>query len=479
MKKGSFLLVAFILSFSLFGQQLSPQQLIDSMLASMKRFEAGYICRSYTDINGVFHQANTVSNGSFDSLYRRATNRILVSSQDVLTNGRAATLDFNESTKKIGVNYAWFREGGNNILNVGFSAEDASSRFFSLFGKDGWRQGFTVNVGGASKILAKTILFDPDTCDALKQKRQHIYGSILAKVDRIARIHSDTIAAWNARKLAYQQFQIGNATGLASFPQPLTKQQTEDLALWNTIHALSVGPRTDTFGQSVYKPEIESFEVANFKNFGYRVHWLNYGLNFGLKRFSIYDQSLISLAKIDKTNIVRYGASLAYSLFQESSSGHIFYLSADGAINNTNFLEEILPVQIDTLRTQLPSTANELVAGADALVVDQLSRYKKEYALATLGVVTNYFPSFGRGQRLIGGEFAFSTKLKFGNPKDLPARDLFTVRAGILFVYEKAKLAKTTLGLIAEFRDVQYQGKKTSIDDTFSIGLRLGVPFNY
>ena len=80
--------------------------ILNSIIQSMKKFESEYNCKK-RNVGNEVRLPNAVSDYAFDSVYKLSTLRILSSSQDVIKNGRAATLDFNEALKRLSINYAW------------------------------------------------------------------------------------------------------------------------------------------------------------------------------------------------------------------------------------------------------------------------------------------------------------------------------------------------------------------------------------
>lgn len=460
--------------------QLNNTQLMDNLLQSMQNFEKQYLC-----IKTPAQKAKVVSNIAFDSAYFLASSRILTTSQDLVKNGKTASLDFNEPLKKLSISYSWKNDPlvkKGNIWTAGFSAEEASKKLFEIWGKKGWKEGFTFSLGQAIPVGKASLLFMPTPCAALKDKRILYYTQLLREYQEILQTPAPTIAALQARKTASNALTgpafdaLTNAAAATAIP--LTEKEKKLLEQWEKLNALKTLPFAPANAQNLYEQSVADFEIANFKSFGFKVKWINWGITAGLKRFTIYDTAVVALAGLTKKSLPRFTASVSRNFFREAASNQsILYTALDASIGNTNYLEEILPAEIGVLKATAPGV--EIKEEYDALVLKNYDALKKNYAFVSFGALINYFPGkIGKWEgRFLGFELAGNTKLKTFVPEGINARNLFTIKGGLLFTFEKEKAAKTTFGIIAALTDIPFND--LTIKDRFGIALRIGVPFNY
>jgi len=480
MKKVFLLLTVFLLPFFVIAQRpISKDSLLNLLVDSIKKFEDQYNCNSGKKVeNRAGKPSKIVSESSFDSVYKKASLRILTSSQDLIKNGKAVALDFNEALKKFGINYNW--SGRNkNIWNAGFSAEDAGSSTFHIFSKDSWKEGFSFNVGQAIPLFKKTILFLTSDCDSLSKARNVFYAQLLKKYEKVLNTDPATIKDIEGRIAALKGFDIQSANGYNTIPSVVTDDEIKLVKEYQRLDSFIKFSQTRNNFLVLYDQPVRDFEVANLTNFGYRVHWFNWNISPGIRRFTVYDTAVVRLAKISKKGLVRIAATGTYNFFRESAHKRITYFSFEVSAGNTNYLEEILPTEISDLKDTLGNIS--LKKDNSALVLKDYDKLRQNYGFAGLGFVYNYFPAqlpfFKKMKRFVGFEFAGSTKVKFLEPSTVTARDLFSVRGGLLFTFESNSIAKTTIGIIASLTDVPYNDLTSK--DRFTVGIRIGVPFNY
>jgi hypothetical protein len=462
-----------------YSQPVTKEKLLDELLSSMKAYEDQFNCNKDANVK----EAKVVSDPTFDSVYKLASSRILTSSQDFIKNGRAAALDFNEATKKLTINYSW--KESNNIWNAGLVAEEGSKKLFEIFGKKGWKEGFTFNFGKAIPVLNRSILFMPTDCELLRKERKKHYFKLLDSYAKVLATSPKAIDELRSKTVKWDQFNLQNIGTYTDAPAIVLESEAKLLEQWDTLQHYLSDPSYLKYVNNIYLKDVSNFEVLSFKNFGYKLHWFNWNIALGLKRFTIYDTAVINLASIKKRNLGRITATGSYNFFQESADKNltkeltnksITYFLGEVSVGNTNYLEEMLPSEI----TDLKSTTTPLVVKDDyeALILKNYERLKKNYLFVNPGVVVNYFPgTIGKLGRFLGFEFAASTKLKFLVPKGVDAKDVFSVRGGLLFTFESEKVAKTTFGLIASLSDIPFNDITSK--DRFGVNIRIGVPFNY
>lgn len=465
-----------VVSNNLFSQNTYP--VIDSIIKSMKRTDSSYICsQEEAATKGI--KIKSISSDGFDSLYYAASSRVLSSSQDFIKNGRAANLDFNEALKRLTINYSWrTQEKGKYIWSAGFTAEDASRKLFQIYGKDGWKQGFAFNLGLAYPVGKQTIYFFKKDCEDLRLKRQAVYQKLLQEYTGILNTDESTI---QKRKEKLDSFSIHTLNEYNDFQVTISENEKRILQLKPWLTNYNSDPKSKNRIDSITKKAIKNFEAANFQKFGFRIHWINWNISGGLKTYSIYDTGVVRVAKIEKKNLPRFTGNFTYNIFQESAGKDILYFAFEVSAGNTNYLEEILPAEVSILKSVSGNTTFK--EDYDALVVKDYYRLKQNYAFVSTGFLLNYFPGkiiekdVPKLRRFIGFEIAGNIKLKAGEPSGVTARDVFSLRGGLLFNFENDKISKTTFGVIATLTDIPFNDITSK--DRFGIGIRIGVPFNY
>jgi len=476
-----FLLLSFFalsaVSYSQRALTASDTALLESLYQNMRAYESQFYCGEKDSITGNNVKARVVGDPAFDSLYNLASSRILTSSQDLIRNGKAAALDFNESLKRLTINYTWKENGTSRMWNAGFIAEESSKKLFELFGKKGWKEGFSFNFGVAVPICARTILFLSKDCDTLRELRSKQYLVLLRNYAKVLATDRCQIDDIRKRIQALHNFNLNmllsNTSTYKATPETVTDAELKLLASWDMLRSANTDSLTLL---NIYRKEIADFEVTMFDKAGYRLHWFNFNVSGGLKRFTIYDTAVVRLASIDKKNLPRFTVTGSYSLFQEAARNDIFYFSFETVVGNTNYLEEIQPLEIMQLKSgSAPDIVKE---DYEALVVKDYDKLKKGYAFIAPGFVINYFPgAIGKFKRFLGIEIGGSTRYKVFVPDGVNARNVFSCRGGLLFTFERDKVAKTTFGVIASLTDIPF--KDVTVKDRFGVNIRIGVPFNY
>jgi hypothetical protein len=481
MKKITVLTFLLFLVSSKINAQQKADNVLNGLMQSMKTYESAYQCKATANKKtGEYVAPKAINSLTFDSLYFLSSSRILSSSTDLYKNGRSATLDFNEGLKRLSINYSWMNNDKNGkIWNAGLIAEDASKKSFEIFGKKGWKDGFTFNLGQAIPIFKKSILFLPSDCETLKKKRNIHYTQLLNNYETILLTPQSTIDDIKTRISLIKDFDIANPISFSKVPEPVTEEEKKLVETWDLLY----GYLTDTTAKAKieldYQKAVTDLEVKNFKKYGYKVRWFNWNISGGLKRFALYDTAVVRVAEISKTNLPRFTAVGSYSFFRESVYKRITYFSVEMSVGNMNYVDEILPSEVSILKATTP--AGTIKEDYDALVLKDYASLKKGYAFLGIGGVLNYFPGKldkkGKLGRFLGFELGGSTKLKGFVPKGVPARDVFSLRGGLLFTFESDKVAKTTFGILATLTDIPYNDITSK--DRFGVAIRIGVPFNY
>jgi hypothetical protein len=456
--------------------------LLSRIIQSMQMYESNYRCKDTTIItpgDTTKLKANAISDGAFKTLYSNASNRILGLSDDFIKNGKGATLEFNEALKKITINHSWkSKKWDNYINNFGFTGEEASKKFFEFFGKKGWKDGFQFSFGGAISLKSKRKLyFFPDGCDDLKKKRERYYSDLLSEYEITLNIDDEYLSSLKARDSLYKSTSIFRLPSQSNFVTKLTEEEEKVLRLRDTLESLKSSGSLEKY-KTLYEDSIAKFEERNFKDYGYSVSWLNWGITGGLVRFSTFDTTVSRIVDLKKKHLPRYTINVSYNLFAEFANKTIFYFSVLGTGGNTNFLDELLPSEITEIKSQNQQGTSFVKEDYDALIIQDYDRLKSQYIYTSLSLVLSAYPGnwFSKA-RFLGFEGGASIRTKHLVPENVAARDLINLHAGLLFTFEKDKIAKTTIALLARVTDMPTKG--TSAKDYFNVGLRIGVPFNY
>lgn len=458
---------------------MSDSMLLQNLLKSMQKHESTFSCTARDTIINGKKKNNTkyVSNKAFEILFKKTSNRILGVSSDVASNGKGATLEFNEALKKISVSHNWQRKNANRINNFGFVAEDASKKLFEIFGKSGWKDGFQFSFGQLIPTANKTIYFLDKNCLKHKKNRERYYSEILSEYQDALNMSESEVRGLKLIKADYDSASVFNLKASETFPFPLSESQNRMLQRRKAIDSLRGNTNIDAY-EKLFIDSLDNFDINNAKNLGYHLKWFTWNVSAGLARFSVYDTAVIRVASVKKKSLPRVSALISWNQFQETAKGRILFYTIQGSAGNTNYLEEITPSEISYLKSFDPINQVEVKENYDVIILKDYEKLKKMYAFLSLSATGVWYPKciFGMG-RFLGFEASASAKFKVLEGSDIPARDIFNAHAGFLFTFEKEKIAKTTVAVLARLSNMPFESfipKKY-----FNVGIRIGVPFNY
>ncbi len=476
-----------ILGSSTMGQtKLTRDEILPALLTRYQYIERSeYNCNSAKteNLGGERRRpAATVNPFTFDTLFQTITSRVILTTEGLVKNGTAASVTFAEASKKLSINKSWRpKNSKETYLNVGFTAENATSKLFEIYNKSGWVQGIGASFGG-TKLTSRTLLFMEDACSRLTELRQQHMKSVICEYSELLKTDTTDIST---KKDRYDKLNI--LTASVSDIINNCCENFNSLRLYDSLSAVLTNARRlygkayrDEKGiyglDTLIREDITAFEKKNFKDHGFKLHWLNYGLNLNFKALSIYDTAVRRLADVKKKNFIRITANVTYNFARESArSKGILYFSIGLTVGNTNYLEEILPSEISILKEANAPTSSEIKETFNALVLKDYNTLKKDYGVTTIPMTLDYF--FGK-ERFFGLELQADYKYKFNIPDNVPANHSFSVKGGLLFSFEgKEKLSTTTFGIIAAFNNIPVND--ISAKDRFTLGVRVGIPFNF
>jgi hypothetical protein len=278
---------------------------LDSIRQHYWAEEMAYNCEK-DEVSGL--KARAINSASFDSLFKVIVSRVVVNSEDLVRNGKAVNVSFTELTKKISLNYNWeYPKGEEKYLNFGFNAENASSSFFEFVGKDGYTQGWGISGSRTRQLGKRTIYFMPDACSTLQVNRKKEFVTLLSRYDSLLALAPQTLADLRTRVAIYERRTITNMSTTqnildsvaASFPNEQEYKKAKDIL--NRRDSLDKYSKPDSVGryhfEEVYTADLVAFEKTNFKEYGFGINWVNYGLAADFKTFSIYDTAAVRLAE--------------------------------------------------------------------------------------------------------------------------------------------------------------------------------------
>jgi hypothetical protein len=445
----------------------------DSLMNSFHRLDRDYNCEKK---DGDSTGAKAIQSSSFDSLFKVITSRVIVNNEDLTKNGKGAALSFTEMTKKLSLNYSWLKKSGD-MFNIGFSAESASDNFFELYGKKDWSQGMGFSFSLTKEVGKgnRSIFFYPSVCIELDSLRKEEYSHIIAKY--VSLLQGDTTALKNSivlRRLVIDSLERGVLSDPGNLKFAISKTDYDKMVKeLELLRKFKLAGTSQRFYDSLARVEVMEFEKGHGAKLGFSLSWINIGGGFDFKTFNIYDTAVVALASVKKKDAYRGTFSLNYNHMEEWANKSLFYWSGGLKLGNTDYLEELLPDEVSTLKSTV--AGSDIKETYNALVLKDYAALKKNYGFIGFSAIGNFF--FGPS-RFIGFELKSDTKFKVFTPEGINARHTFSLSGGLLFSFEgKDKLAKTTFGFIASGNNIPF--KDPTIKDRFSFGIRIGVPFNF
>ena len=421
------------------------------------------------------YETRDISPSTFDSLFKPVYGKVMLGNSDFVNQGSAYALSVDEFKSNFTINYNWAKDKNNfagNYFNIGFAAS-SSSKFVPVFSKNQWQQGLSLNFG-VTHGFKNVIFYNPGEdyrekrnrflVLSLKKTREFLLLDTNITQRKIQNIDSIKLT-WPASASIYDSIAALTVKGT----QDLRSAQTD---LENSRYIRSFD--TNRNGLVKYVDSCYSaFEAAYFKKFYYSFWWFNIALQPEYKELSIYDTSAASIAAIKKKDYLRLG--LQANINYARNAHNLFLVQFGVLIGNSNYLEGRKSDNIEFLKTSNLTDSITISKNNDALVISDYEKYKKQFALISTTAGFNWF--WGE-KRMFGWELFYSSKIATFKSKNIPFYNLFTVRTGFLFsINGKDNIAKSTFGLIAKWEDVTY--KKANLKDVFTLGIRIGIPFNF
>lgn len=439
------------------------------------------IFKNFADtLNGKLDSFENVRNqiiswDGFDSLSKPIFGKVILGNNNLINQGSAYALSVDQFQSVFSLNYSLARnkkDANKGYFNMGFNAS-SSSKLFQLFTRNTWSQGISLSFGIIMPKRTSFTFMDP-TADIVRQKRKIASIGWLSDVKQLLltdtsklRTNINNVDSFYIKhgKHSEEYDKALAATTLAnSKAYNDAKDSISKIKTFRTADAnKAVGSYIDSLNAN--------FEKAAFSDFPYTLTWWTYNVVPEYKGVSIYDTLVAKTVGVKRKDYFRVGFNLSWN-YMHSGKKFLFYSQLGCGIKNSNSIEGKKPTDVQSLFSNV-TTSTDLVDNGQAVIVANYDDYKKQFALLMPNGGLDLF--FGE-KRIIGYELFGSANIGL-KKKEIPFKSTFSARTGFLFSLNgKSDLAKSTFALLAQWDNLEFN--KPSIKDNFSLGLRIGIPFN-
>lgn len=418
---------------------------------------------------------------AFEHFFKPFLSNVLVSSNDLVENGTAASLVNDQDKGTLNINYTYI----SNSVHVWSGGVFATSKdgIFGIYTTDSWNSNIGFNVG-YSYLFRKRAYFAEKHCDELKKKKiEHMntvlkeyrtlaksYAEIKNERDKIFAILQDYETTINSSQKPYSSFDE------IKIKKEELKKLDSLINYYKTVYPkLSGCERENKIKENINKV-FTHIDTSHAEYNGFSANWFSINVLVSNNTIKANTDNLSDAAKAiyDPKDLGNYTFSLSFNRAYDTKR-ITYFLKMSGNISLTNFLNH--PTLTATPSLKYDSSQNIFELYNDANI--KLGDYDQlESNIVTLKpeIYLVIFPHLWQLEKNIG--IAFRTNLLEPiNGSNVLYQSVFTATAGPVFrVVAKDGYSKGTVGVEMGAINARYGSRV--LKEHFGAQLNIGLPFN-